>query len=113
MPYNPSPVPADASGVASGTNANAVVTLAARTDGQGWAIDGFAWSYSGDPTGGRVTLAAGAVTFLDLDVTAKGPGVVSFNRPLRTPANTALTATLSAGGSGVVGKLNLLAPRPD
>jgi hypothetical protein len=66
-----------------------------------------AFSYSSAPTGGRVTVADGGTTILDLDVTAGGPYVVVLpGSGLEGTAGQALTVTLAAAGVAVVGKLN-------
>lgn len=93
-----------------GANAAAVVTLAANANYLnviGW----LSWSYDGAPTGGNLKIedVAGTVVF-SIDITAAGPGMLQLTPPLRNAAlNTALIATLSAGGGGVTGKLSVLA----
>lgn len=45
---------------------------------------------------------------LDIDITAAGPGFVTFNPPKSFTANKALTVTLASGAGSVVGKLTVL-----
>lgn len=97
-----------AANYATGSNAAAVVTVAAVA-AKCHAVSGVAWSYSGSPTSGSLTIENGSgTTVFSLDITAAGPGSVLFGKPMRGAANTALIVTLAAGGSGVVGKVNLL-----
>lgn len=87
----------------------AVVTIAAET-GERHVIDTVYWSYDAAPTGGKLTVTNGTIT-LEWDITAAGPGYL----PLRMAddegfdggVNTAVTITLTAGGAGIAGKLNV------
>lgn len=64
-------------------------------------------SYSAAPTGGRITVADGGTTVLDVDLTAAGPLVVPLPAGgIEGSVNTAMTVTLAAGGAAVVGKVN-------
>lgn len=92
-------VKADAS-----ANADAVISLAAVAD-EIHVLDQLWFSYSGAPTGGRLTIAIGGVTKLDLDVTQSGPGPLPLNRMNGGKVNEAVVITLKAAGAGVVGKL--------
>jgi len=65
------------------------------------------WSYSGDPTGGLLTIAGGGLNF-SVDITAGGPGFVPFYTPIRAADDNAIVITLSAGGDGIVGRLNIM-----
>lgn len=90
-------------------NTDTVATKDAKAD-EFWCIDWATWSYSGVPTGGRLTIAIGSTTVFDIDITAGGPGHIRFDPPLYNPSQTlneAVTGTLYAGGSGVVGKLTI------
>lgn len=83
----------------------AVLTFNAETD-TAHVIYDVAWSYSGAPTGGRLTIADGSDTILDLDITAAGPGSITFGRGKQGHAGRAMTITLASGAGAVVGKLN-------
>jgi len=91
-------------------NTAAVITIAAVAD-QRIIIDSIQWSYSGAPTGGRLSITDGGVTIFDIDITAAGPGGFGLTLPasggLKSPAaGSAIVITLAAGGAGVTGKLN-------
>ena len=78
---------------------------------QFWVLDYVAWSYSGDPTGGKCTVEIGGTTVFEVDVTSGGPGLLNFDKhelynPLQTK-NESLVVTLAAGGGSVVGKLQI------
>jgi|GEM_PF-4037412 len=93
----------------TGVNLAAAITgpaSASEVGGRAYVVAGIAWSYSGPPTGGRLTITDNAVIVFDLDVTAGGPGVVVFDPPIRTADNKAMVITLTAGGVGITGKLN-------
>lgn len=92
---------------ATGTNADSVITIAAAGAGVSNVIEGVSWSYgsAGTLAGGRITIKDGSTVVFDADITAAGAG---FFRPFRKgTANTAMTITLYAGGSTVVGKVNV------
>jgi len=63
--------------------------------------------YSSTPTNGKVTVKHGNDTIFELPITGTTRDF-TFQSPLRAPgANTAMTITLAAGGSGVVGTLGV------
>ncbi len=96
----------DPSSYATQTNADAVVTYTAVPNGR-HSIEGVSWSYSGTPTGTlMVEDGSGNVIFSE-DITVAGPGFFNFGN-LVGSINTDMIITLVAGGSGVVGKLNVL-----
>ena len=89
-------------------NVAAVITVALSTE-QYWVLDWVMWSYSEVPVGGRLTVAIGSVTYLDIDIAAAGPGPLRFDPPVYNPAFTkgeAMVITLAAGGGTCVGKLS-------
>ena len=89
-------------------NTAAVITIAASSE-QYWALDWAMWSYSEEPTAGRLTVAIGGTTYLDIDITSAGPGPLRFDPPVYNPAFTkgeAMVITLAAGGGTCVGKLS-------
>lgn len=86
----------------------AVVTLAAVA-GKRHHLARIVASYSATPTGGRLTVAFGASTVLDVDVPAAGILDIEFASPLRNPdSNEAVTVTLASGAGAVQGKLTVL-----
>lgn len=96
---------------APASNTAAVVTYAAGGTGVQHIISGLAWSYSGAPTGGNLKIedGSGKVVF-SIDITSAGAGFIPFPTLMKQgSANTALIITLAAGGSGVTGKLSVLA----
>jgi hypothetical protein len=89
-------------------NTAAIVTKAAAGAGITHVLALVAWSYDADPTAGSLTIEDGAgTTVFKVDITAGGPGFFAFSPPLKGTANTALVATLAAGGAGVSGIVNL------
>lgn len=65
-------------------------------------------SYSGAPAGGRLTVSDGDVPELDLDITAAGPQLIPVPEGgLTFQPGQAVTASLTAGGAAVVGKISL------
>lgn len=94
---------------AAQTNAAAVVTLAADAN-RGNIIGTIVYSYSAAPTGGLLTVEDGSgVTVFQVDVALGDVQVITFSPPLLFSANTATIVTLAAGGSGIKGKVNVVA----
>lgn len=94
---------------APGAATAAVVTYAADESGRGHVVSGLAWSYSAAPTGGNLKIEDGSGnTVFTMDITAAGPGSVTFTPPKRGLPNTALIATLASGAGAVVGKLSVI-----
>lgn len=97
--------------VSNTSTANADVTCVKAADTANcWCIDEIAYSYSGGTVTGRLTIVIGSTTYLDIDIVATGPGQIYFPKGLFDGAvtkNVAATVKLYAGGSGVVGKLNV------
>lgn len=97
-------------------SANTACTLTIPDDPNGYhVIDWIVWSYSGAAytTGGKLTVTIGGTTIIDVDIYNAGPGQLDFsNAPVyKSPLkhNESMVITLSAGGSGIVGKLNVRA----
>lgn len=66
------------------------------------------WSYNAAPTGGLVTVVVNAVTILQLDITAAGPGFVDLGAAgLECANNFDVVITLAAAGAAVAGRLNV------
>lgn len=90
-------------------NTAAIVTLTADTT-RGYILSQVNYSYSGAPTGGNLKIESPASTiFVQIDVTAAGPGVLNLVPPQIFPKNTNVVITLAAGGAGVSGKANVSA----
>lgn len=71
-------------------------------------IRGVAWSYDAAPTGGNLLIEdVSGTTVFSLDITAAGPGFIPLTKK-GAAINTAMIITLSAGGGGVTGKVNVL-----
>ena len=93
---------------APAANTAAVVTYAADTNTT-HIIGGVAWSYGvAAPTGGNVKIEDGSDTVLSLDITASGPDLIQFVRPLRGTKGNLLKVTVSAGGGTSVAKVTVL-----
>ncbi len=97
---------------APASNTAAVVTLAADATSVN-ILEGIDCSYSGTPSAGsfiRVEDGSGN-TVWQLTLGAAGPYSFRFDPPRAGSNNTALIVTLSAGGVGVSGVLNVNARR--
>lgn len=86
------------------SNADAVCTMSAPTDGSRWVLSSVGFGYSATPTGGQLIIAWGSVSETYY-IAAAGPVVMSWSQAKRFPANTAVTITLKAGGSGIYGSV--------
>ena len=89
-------------------NTAAVVTLAAVA-GRRNVVYQVAASYSATPTGGRLTITDGGVTVLDVGISAGGLTNLVLDPGLAGGPNAEVVATLAAGGSGIIGRLNVVA----
>jgi hypothetical protein len=93
---------------APASNTAATVTYAAVA-GERHVITGFAVSYYGGiPTGGNVTITSAGVIIFNLDIAEEGAGEIIFPAPKSGGVNSDLVITLTAGGAGITGKLNIL-----
>jgi hypothetical protein len=88
----------------SAANAAATFTIAAPGAGNFIQLIGIHFGYRATPTNGLLTIAATGLSTITLPVVSAGAGFLPM--PLRIPANTACTITLSAGGSGVIGDVS-------
>lgn len=86
-------------------NTAAVVTIAAAGVNTRHVLHKLMWSYSAAPTGGNI-LTNQVTNPLNLDVTAGGPGSLTFS-PRAWNENEAMVITLAAGGAGIIGKLHI------
>lgn len=90
-------------------SATAAVVEYDAVEGECHCISGLAWSYSGAPVGGRISIEVGAEVVFDVGVTAAGAGVIEFKVAKKGAAGEAMTITLASGGGGISGKLSILA----
>jgi hypothetical protein len=91
----------------SGPNASATITIIGQQDSR-HCLYGILWSYSADPSGGRITTQGlWSGDDLDLDVVVGGPGEFSFPPVVAEEAQN-FSVTIAAGGSGITGKLAVL-----
>lgn len=100
---------AAATGKTATASANTAVTLTlAAATGKRHAISRIVATYSGAPTGGRLSIESPSSTVVfDTDLAGTGLQQIEFNPPLVFAENTAVLVKLAAGGSGVVGKVNV------
>ena len=104
---HPAKAASDMAAVGTTSNSTVTVTLPANSSSPNH-ISSVEWSYSGTPTGGRLTIVA-EDTKRDLDITVGGVNQLIFNPPLECASNQAVTLTLYPGGTGVTGKLSCVA----
>lgn len=91
-------------------NTAATVTFAAVAGSRNL-FEFVAWSYSDDPTGGRLYVHNNAGTvYFDITITSGGPGFIPFT-PEMSGVGSALYVTLAAGGAGISGKVNVMGHR--
>lgn len=86
--------------------ANTAVTItyaAAERRRVVWGVNG---SYSGSPTGGKVQIKRGANVVWEAAITGTSFNF-SFTKPIGGLPNEALSVVLAAGGSGVIGIVNV------
>jgi len=101
-------IPSSANDVsAPAANTAAIVTYSGVV-GKRHVVTGVAWSYSNDPTGGKVIITDGIDTIFDITITSAGAGFIPFPGPKRGSLNTSMVITLPAVGSGISGKLSIL-----
>jgi hypothetical protein len=76
----------------------------------GLCLGGLVWSYSADPSGGKLTVAVnGGATLFEADIIKGGHEEVLFPQTFRCPAGATIDITLAGGGGTIVGKLLLAA----
>lgn len=69
-------------------------------------IQQIAFSYSDDPTNATLKIAISSTNYFGpMGITKGGAGVFEFDPPLKFAAGLIPVVTLSAGGSGITGKL--------
>ncbi len=89
------------------SNTAAIVVLAAPGAGVSNVVGMVSWSYDATPTAGSLVIECGASTVFKVDTPTAGPGFFPFDPGLKCTANTAMTATLAAGGGSVNGIVNV------
>jgi hypothetical protein len=87
--------------------ANTLADIAINPGSRSVVIHQVQWSYSAAPTGGRLRIQDGATDVFDIDITAGGPGSITFSPPRRCSALSVVTSVLAAGGAGITGKINV------
>lgn len=88
-------------------NTVAPVNLPAPGAGLHWVIGSVEWGYSGAPTGGQLTITDGGAEVFRVYITAGGPGTLQWSPAKRFTDNAAVVVSLSAGGAGVSGVVNV------
>ena len=89
---------------------NGIVTITLpAVAGHHWRFDYIHYSYSGVPAAGNLQVTDGVNTY-HLDITAAGPGHLTFDST-RWTQGAAVAIALAAGGQGVQGCLNVLGVR--
>lgn len=84
--------------------ANTAATyLLTGAPGLSWRISQLTWSYTGTPAAGAFISIAWSTFVIAIPIVAGGPGQLNFDPCWMFPANTNVTITLAAGGSGVSG----------
>lgn len=95
----------------STSNADATITYSADQYGY-HTIAGIAYSYTGTVTTGRITVENGSgVIVFDETIPAAGAGFFDFKDGLAGSINTSMIIKIFAGGSGVIGKINVIEHR--
>lgn len=87
----------------SASNAVASVALAAKP-GVRWHVANVTVGYSGTPTGGVLTVTDTSSVIFQVAIPTSGPVTVQVYR--RAGVGSAMTISLSAGGSGITGYVN-------
>jgi hypothetical protein len=105
-------LPVSSGDYATGTNTAAVITLSAAGAGRNHTLTGMSYGYSSAPTSGSIKIedGSGNVVFR-APVTLAGQQTINFFPPKIGSQNTPMIITLAAGGSGVVGDINILGRR--
>jgi len=89
-------------------NTAAVVTVAAVEE-EIHVVVYILLSYNAAPTNGRLTVVSGSTTLLDQDITSEGLAPLPIEAGIHNGTkNEAMVVTLAAGGSGVIGNLEVL-----
>lgn len=91
----------------STSSANAATSITKAADAnEVHALHSIACSFSASPTGATVSVSVGGSTVFSMYVVGTEL-LVDLDKPIYGSKNEALVVTLSAGGSGITGKLNV------
>ena len=99
-------LPADANQYST-LDAAASVTITGTT-GKKVIIRQVVWSYSAAPANGALTITDGQgspTTYFSVDITAAGPGSITFDPPIAMPVSLSPVVTLADPGGAIVSKL--------
>src|SRR5206468_2445421 len=92
----------------AGPGVNAAVTAThAAAAGLRHRISRVFWSFTAAPVAASIQVRDGATVLVELDVTAAGPGQLSFDPPLVATRGAGVSAVLAAGGAGNSGRVAL------
>ena len=87
----------------SAVNAENTLVLPAQADKIQW----IHFSYSDNPTGGKLTVKSGETQIYEVDITTGGPGPLNFEPGLEARDGATMTIVMAAGGAGIVSKINV------
>lgn len=88
-------------------NTVAQIVLAAPGSGVSHVLGMVAWSYDGIPVAGSLTVEDDTGDLFKIDVDESGPGYFAWIPGVMAAANDAVTVTLTAGGAGISGVVNI------
>ena len=91
--------------VAPAADTDAEILLAAATNKR-YILNGIAWSYDAEPTGGNLVIREGGTPVFEIDICTCGPGFIPVR--MSFTKTTAVQLVLLAGGAAVSGKLNII-----
>jgi hypothetical protein len=90
-------------------DAAAAITVAAHEE-KFHCLDWVGWSYNGGTVTGKLTIAfgTGPTTVFEVNIVQAAVGFINFDPPLYTGTNNEqMVVTLAAGGTNVLGRLNI------
>ncbi len=92
----------------SGANAEITVTRAAEAGKRHYIVGIIATYGSAAAAAGILDVKEGGTTKISGQAKDAAPLVIMLSRPYKAAVNTAVSATLAAGGAGAIGKVNLI-----